>query len=127
MVYITEVNERINSVTGEVFHTLTLESEPYIAVSKAGNQYFNTNRASFPAPFSKERCQAMVGMSMKGRIDKVPCAPRDVTIAATGEVVTLTHEYVYQAEENAPVPSAKSTTQAAPKATESVVEGEDFE
>jgi hypothetical protein len=46
----------------------------------------------------------LVGKQLPGRIEKVEAAPYEYVVKETGEVLTLSHTYVYIPEEKQVVP-----------------------
>jgi hypothetical protein len=89
-------------------------SKPFIALeltgevemiqsSNTGMFYATAKKCTIPSTFSEEVAKSLIGKMVRGRIDRVQTQPYEYTIKDTGEVITLTHTYVYVPEEPAKV------------------------
>jgi uncharacterized OB-fold protein len=114
-VTIVDFKQRENSI-GETFHTLLLEGEIEMVKSQETGKYYATaKRASITSTFNRQRCEQLIGTQMPGSIQKVECDPYEYTLPETGEVITLSHTYVYQPEgqlEPEPVTKDRSLEEA---------------
>lgn len=78
-------------ITGEVEIIQSLDTGRFYATAK---------RCSIPSSFSEEMAQTLIGKQIKGRIDRVQSEAYEYTVKETGEVISLTHTYVYNPEES---------------------------
>ena len=102
MVTITDYKTCI-SQEGKEFFAITMQGEVTVATSESGNFYLTANKASIPTSFNEAVCQTLIGKTLSGSIQKVPCESYEFT-RETGETVTVNHRYQYSPkEENAAV------------------------
>ncbi|MCX6199801.1 MAG: hypothetical protein NTY88_11370 [Bacteroidetes bacterium] len=95
MVTVTGVESRKNS-KGEAFAVLILQGDLQIVTSQTtGKPYATVHKISVPCTFDEKVAEAMVGKKLPGEIQKVECEPYDYANRTTGEVMTLTHSYIY--------------------------------
>jgi hypothetical protein len=86
---------------GRTFFVLTIQNGVEMVKSKKTGDYYATARkASIPSTFDEETCKALIGTDMPGMIIKQKCEPYEYTIQKTGEVIELSHRYVYNPEED---------------------------
>jgi len=98
MVRIVDFKRRTNS-NGEEFYALVLESGLELVKSKAtGNYYATSKKASITSTFNEATCANLIGQQIPGSVQRVECEPYDFTVKVTGEVLTLTHRWVYLKE-----------------------------
>ena len=97
MVTITDYKNCI-SQNGREFFALTLQGEVTVATSESGNFYLTANKALMPTSFNEKVCQALIGKTLSGSIQKVPCEPYEFQ-RDTGETVTVNHRYQYSPKE----------------------------
>lgn len=96
MVKIIDYKVRTNEETGEQFCTLTLSGGIEIVRSKnTGKQYATIKKCSIPASFEESICKSLVGTSLTGRIEKVPCEEYEIVDKKTGEMIALNFTYNY--------------------------------
>ena len=95
MVTITACEQRKNA-QGEPFMALVLTGDLEIVTSKiSGKPYATVHKISIPSTLDESIAQKMIGKQLRGEIQKVECEPYDYTSKKTGEILTLTHQYVY--------------------------------
>ena len=84
---------------GSIFFVLELQGDVEMVKSQETNQFYATARRTFiTSTFDEETCKALIGTSMPGKIEKQDCEGYHYTVKETGEVVVLTHRYVYMPE-----------------------------
>lgn len=82
------------------FYLLELQGEIEIAVSQTtGLPYATMRKTLISSTFNELTCKALIGKQLPGSISKVEVEAYDYTVQETGEVKTLTHKYVYTANE----------------------------
>lgn len=85
---------------GKEFFALEISGGIEMAMSQATGQFYATAKKAYIAStFDEETCKALVGSEMPGNIIKAECEPYEYTIRDTGEVITLSHRYVYLPEQ----------------------------
>jgi hypothetical protein len=94
--------KRCTSQEGREFFALTLQGDLTVSQSENGNFYLTANKASLPTSFNEAVCQTLIGKTLSGSIQKVPCEAYDFTNQA-GETVTLNYRYQYSPKEDATV------------------------
>jgi hypothetical protein len=95
MVKIIDFKPRI-SKEGETFFALIIEGGLEMVKSRQTGRYYATSKkASVTSTFDKATCRELIGEKIPGSVQKVDCEPYDMTIKDTGEVVTLSHRWVY--------------------------------
>ena len=97
MVTITDYKTCI-SQEGKAFFAISLQGEATIAQSENGNFYLTASKVSLPTSFNEKMCQTLVGKTLPGSIQKVPCQAYEFT-RETGETVTLNYRYQYSPKE----------------------------
>ncbi len=99
MVHVSEYAIRKNSA-GESFCVLVVTGNLEPVKSKKTNKFYLTVRkASIPATFPENVAKSMIGQTLPGTINKVPCEPYTF-ITDAGEEVELDFSYEYSAESN---------------------------
>ena len=94
---------------GKPFFVLEIQSGIEMVLStKTGQYYATAKKANISSTFDEETCKALLGTDMPGNITKIDSDPYEYTIRDTGEIIMLTHRYVYQPDVNVPVPAKKS-------------------
>ena len=63
--------------------------------------YATAKKAYISSTFDEETCKALIGVEMPGSVEKTDCLPYEYTVKDTGEVIMLSHTYVYVPEETA--------------------------
>lgn len=88
---------------GKLFFVLEIQSGIEMVLStKTGQYYATAKRANISSTFDEETCKVLLGTDMPGNIVKADSEPYEYTIRDTGEIIMLTHRYVYQPEINNP-------------------------
>lgn len=99
MVRIINFTERF-SEDGKEFLTLDLQGEIEMVKSEStGNFYATARKASITTTFDEFTCQALIGTELPVSVEKQECDPYEYTIKDTGEVIQLSHRFVYVSEE----------------------------
>ncbi|RXM44961.1 hypothetical protein [Flavobacterium sp. YO12] len=88
---------------GKPFFVLEIQSGIEMVLStKTGQYYATAKRANISSTFDEETCKALLGTDMPGSIKKMDSEPYEYTVKETGEIIMLTHRYVYQPEIKSP-------------------------
>ena len=66
--------------------------------SAHGGFYATSRTASIPSTFDADSCKRLIGTELDGVVRKVEVDPYEFAIPETGELVTLTHSYVFVPE-----------------------------
>jgi hypothetical protein len=66
--------------------------------SKSGNYYATVKMVSIPSTFDQETAQTMIGEKVPGSVQRKSCEPYTYTVKDTGEVLELSHRWVYLPE-----------------------------
>lgn len=83
------------------FFVLELSGGVEMVLSKTTGQFYATSKkATITSTFDEETCQSLIGSEFPGSIVKEECEPYEYTIQDTGEIITLSHRYVYKGEES---------------------------
>lgn len=92
---------------GREFFTLEINGGIEMVMSQASGQFYATAKKAYIAStFDEETCKALIGTQMPGNVVRVECEPYEYTIRDTGEIITLTHRYMYEPERREPSPQA---------------------
>jgi hypothetical protein len=111
MVRIINYKERIKE-DGTSFFVLELQGGIEMVQSKeTGNFYATAKKAFIPSTFDEDVCSALIGTEMEGKIIKEDCEPFSYTVKETGEEITLSHRWVYIAE-NTVIPKQTAVNDA---------------
>lgn len=95
MVTIINYKER-QKEDGTTFYVLEVQGGIEMIRSKAtGNFYATAKKANVPSTFDEAICQGLIGTQMDGSIKKQDCEPYEYTVKETGEVIELSHRYVF--------------------------------
>lgn len=95
MVTIINYKER-QKEDGTTFYVLEVQGGIEMIRSKStGNFYATAKKAYVPSTFDEAICKGLIGTQMDGSIKKQDCEPYEYTIKDTGEVIELTHTYVF--------------------------------
>ena len=98
MVTIIDFKER-KTEEGKTFFVLEAQGGIEMIQSKVtGNFYATVKKAFIPATFDEATCKALIGTQMNGEIVKEECEPYEYVNKETGEVLMLSHRYVYTQE-----------------------------
>lgn len=82
------------------FFVLEVSGGIEMVQSKTTGQYYATSTKAFIAStFDEDTCKALVGTEFPGSVIKQKCEPYEYSIKETGEIITLSHRYVYLPEE----------------------------
>lgn len=95
MVTIINFKER-ETEDGKTFFVLEAQGGIEMIQSKAtGNFYATAKKAFIPTTFDENTCKALIGAQVQGEIAKVECEPYEYVNKESGEVIMLSHRYVY--------------------------------
>lgn len=97
MVTIVDFQVKMNK-DGKEFFVLILQGKPEIVISKTGNPYLTSSKASLNTTLNEIYCQQMIGQTLPGSIEKVDCDPYEIT-SDDGEIIKKDSRYEYQPEE----------------------------
>ncbi|NDI98709.1 hypothetical protein GWA97_06445 [Flavobacterium sp. LaA7.5] len=85
---------------GKEFFVLEVQGGIEMVRSNQTGQFYATARkATITSTFDEPTCQALIGTEMAGKIVKAECEPYEYTIRDTGEVITLSHRFMYEPED----------------------------
>ncbi|WDF63174.1 hypothetical protein [Flavobacterium sp. KACC 22763] len=99
MVTIINFKER-QTEEGKIFFVLEAQGGIEMIQSKVtGNFYATAKKAFIPATFDEATCKALIGTQMQGQIIKEECDPYEYVNKESGEVIMMSHRYVYKQEE----------------------------
>lgn len=99
MVKIVNYQEK-QTKEGKTFFVLTVQGGIEMVKSQiTGDFYATARKASIPSTFDEATCKALIGTDMPGQVIKQRCEPYEYTIKETGEIIELSHRYVYAPEE----------------------------
>lgn len=88
------------SEEGKPFFVLEVQGGIEMVKSQKTGQFYATARkASITSTFDEVTCKALVGTEMPGSIIKAECEPYEYAIRDTGEIIMLSHRFVYEPEE----------------------------
>jgi hypothetical protein len=98
MVTIVDFVKRQNK-EGKEFNALILQSGIELVKShETGRWYATAKKASITSTFDDATCQNLIGQQIPGSVQRVESEPYEFTVKDTGEVVTLTHRWIYLRE-----------------------------
>ena len=98
MVTIVEYKVRMNGA-GEPSNTLIVQGGIELVKSKeTGLFYATAKKASIPSTFDDKTCESLIGQELDGSVQKVECEPYEFTNEETGEVMELSHRWVFVKE-----------------------------
>ena len=81
---------------GEEFNALILQGGIELVKSQeTGRFYATAKKTSITSTFDDAMCQTLIGQQIPGSVHRVACEPYEFTVKETGEVLTLTHRWVY--------------------------------
>ena len=96
MVTVTDFKER-TSGEDEKFYVLILQGGIEMVKSKeTGRFYATAKRASVSSTFDENVCKSLIGTTFPGSIQREDCDQYEYVIPETGEVLNLSHRWVYQ-------------------------------
>lgn len=94
-VTVIDYKERTNE-DGEQFYVLILQGGVEMVRSKnTGRFYATAKRASISSTFDERTCESLIGTTFPGVITKKECEEYEYTIPDTGELINLSHRWVY--------------------------------
>ena len=95
MVRIIDYKTRMNS-EGDPFLALVVQGGITLVKSKESGLYYATSKkASLACTFNEETCKSLIGQELDGTVEKVECDPYEYTNEETGELMTLSHRWVF--------------------------------
>ena len=95
MVRIIDFKVRMNG-EGEPFNALIVQGGVELVRSKeTGLFYATAKKTSIPSTFDDKTCESLIGQELPGSVEKVECEPYEYTDESTGEVITLSHRWVF--------------------------------
>ena len=111
------INYKKRQSEDKEFFVLEVTGGIEMVKSKTTEMYYATaKKASITSTFDEETCKGLIGSEFPGTIMKQQCEAYEFTLKETGEVLTLSHRYVYLPEES--TSSSKSTAiQQSPQTT----------
>ena len=84
---------------GTVFYALILQGGLSLVQSQnTGNFYATVKKCSIPSTFDEKTAQSMVGEQVPGSVQRKSCEPYEWENKDTGEVLQLSHRWVYLPE-----------------------------
>ncbi|NQU33161.1 MAG: hypothetical protein HQ521_08000 [Bacteroidetes bacterium] len=84
---------------GEPFNTLIVQGGIELVKSKeTGLFYATAKKASIPSTFNDKTCESLIGQELDGSVQKAECEPYKYTNEDTGEVMELSHRWVFVKE-----------------------------
>ena len=100
MVTIIDYSKRQNA-EGKEFFTLNLMGGVELVKStKTGNYYATAWKSSITSTFNEEVCKSLVGTKLPGTVQKIECEPYEYALPTTGEIIMLTHKYLFNPSPN---------------------------
>ena len=98
MVTIVDFVKRQNK-EGKEFNALILQSGIELVKShETGRWYATAKKASITSTFDDAMCRNLIGQQIPGCVQRVECDPYNFTVKDTGEVLELTHRWIYLKE-----------------------------
>ena len=98
MVTIVDFAQRVTK-EGKVFYSLVLQGGIEMVKSKESERYYATiKKCSITSTFDEATCKASIGEQILGSIQKQACEAYEYVAKETGEVLQLTHRWVYLPE-----------------------------
>ena len=95
MVKIIDFVKRTNK-EGKEFNALILQSGIELVKShETGRWYATAKKTSITSTFDEAMCQSLIGQEIPGSVQRIETEPYEFTLKETGEVLTLTHRWVY--------------------------------
>jgi hypothetical protein len=91
--------------SGKDFFSLELQGGIEPVLSKSTGRFYLTMRSCYVSTtFDEHTCMELIGKSLPGRVNKVPCEPYEYTMKDSGEVIMLEHRWEYSPEEAPVIP-----------------------
>lgn len=95
MVTIVDFVKRTN-IDDVEFNSLILQGGIELVKSRQTGRYYATaKKTSISCTFDDAMCQSLIGTKIPGSVQRVECEPYEFVARSTGEIVTLTHRWVY--------------------------------
>ena len=99
MITVVNYAVRQRKEDGSTFIALILQGGLSLVQSKnTGSFYATVKQCSVPSTFDEETAKTMVGEQVPGSVQRMNCEPYDWTNKETGEVLELSHRWVYVPE-----------------------------
>ncbi len=96
MVTVVDVKVVENNNTGESFMALVIQGDMEMVQSKQTGKFYATARTcNIPCTFGETMAAQMIGKTMQGAIEKIPCEPYSYVVKETGEQITLDYTWSY--------------------------------
>jgi hypothetical protein len=87
--------EKKQSKSKESYAVLILQGEPEVLISKtSGRPYISARKTTIPCALEDNQAQALIGKELPGSIERVSCAPFQLTLA-TGKKVKISSAYQF--------------------------------
>jgi hypothetical protein len=84
---------------GKDFVSLKLQGGVEAIQSQQSGRFYLTAKTCYiSCTFDEPTSKGLVGTTLNGKVERVPCEPYQYTVKETGEVMTLTHRYEYLPE-----------------------------
>jgi hypothetical protein len=91
----------VQNTDGKDFFLLVLQGGIEFLRSTITNKFYATARKVYiTCTFDEATCKQLIGTKVPGCIQKVEVDPYEYKIAQTGEMVMLTHSYIFNPEPN---------------------------
>jgi hypothetical protein len=91
--------EKKQNKSNESYAVLIVQGEPEIMISKSsGRPYISARKTTIPCSLEENQAQALIGKELPGSIERVSCAPFQLTLA-TGKKVKISSAYQFIAPE----------------------------
>lgn len=85
---------------GSEFYALVVQGGIEAVTSKETNRvYLTARKANVATTFNELTCKSLVGSELPGMVKRVEVEPYQYTVESTGELLTLSHSYVYMSPE----------------------------
>lgn len=98
MVRIINYKKR-NTEDGKEFFVLEISGGIEMVKSQSSNQFYATaKKAYISSTFDEDTCKALIGTEIQGNVIKEECEPYEYVNKDSGEILILSHRYVYQEE-----------------------------
>ena len=98
MVTIVDFVKRQNK-EGQEFNALILQGGIELVKSRETEAWYATaKKASITSTFDDAMCQSLIGTQIPGTVQRIECEPYEFTLKDTGEILELTHRWVYLKE-----------------------------
>ena len=99
MVTVVDFALRKNS-EGKEFYALIIQGGIEMVQSKTTGRFYATAKcASIPSTFDELTCKGMMGQQIPGNVVRQDCEQYNFVVKETGEIISLSHRWVYSPEE----------------------------